>query len=314
MVVEPRFLPRHGKGLLTMVAGGLVVTLPLLAWYGAHPDALVSRYNAVSIFASGWLRSAMGVTGKGAWALLLEQFWKSVSAFHLTPDPTFWYGPEMPLLDFFAGALMLVGLGAAFLRWRWPSRALTLIWFWSTLVMAWVLTENPPSSQRGLLLVPAVALLVAWGVEALFFVVRDAQAARLLTTSLLVASAIFNLGFYALVYTPQARYGNPTARSATQVARFVQANPLPGSTLYLLGAPYLYWEFGTLAFMLRDRTGVDVAAGALPDDVRPPARFVLVPERSEELAALMEAYPGGRVTRLRGEEGRLLATVYDWAP
>ncbi len=60
-------------------------------------------------------------------------------------------------MDFVSGAFMLVGIVAAFLRWRWPSRGMILLWFCSTVVMAWGVTENPPSSQRGTILLPAVA-------------------------------------------------------------------------------------------------------------------------------------------------------------
>ena len=168
MLVEPRFLARHWRGLGLFAGAWLVVVLPLLGWYSVHPSALTERYNAVSIFASGWMTLAANVTGKSAAELLLQQLWKSATAFHFTYDPTFWYFPQSPLVDFITGAFMIVGVVAALVRVRWPSRAVTLLWFASTLVMAWALTENPPSSQRGLLLIPAVTLFAAWGVETLW--------------------------------------------------------------------------------------------------------------------------------------------------
>ncbi len=313
LVVEPRFLARRWRGLLLLAAGWLVVALPLVLWYLAHPADLTARYDAVSIFSSGWLEREVALTGRSAGVLLLQQFWKAATAFHLTPDPTFWYYPEAPLLDFVFGGLMLLGLLAAFLRWRWPSHTLTLLWFWSTLLMAWFVTENPPSSQRGLLLVPAVGLLVAWGVEALRELVKETRLFRLLLALLLVGALTLNLTFYFGVYTPRRTYGNPTAETATVLARFIRATHLPERKVYFFGPPYLYWDFGTLAFLLRDVAGTDVDPETLPADVVRPARFVFVPERAAELEAVQRAYPGGEVTELRSPHDRLLAIIYDWS-
>ena len=342
MLVEPRFLARHWQGLALFAGAWLVVVLPLLGWYTVHPSSLTERYNAVSIFASGWLEREVVITGKSAFALILQQLWKSATAFHLTFDPTFWYFPQRPLVDFITGTLMIVGTVAALLRVRWPSRALTLLWFGSTLVVSWVLTENPPSSQRGLLLMPAVALLAAWGVEALDSFVRSPRAtparddsrrvgepvgaATMLSGALLVALVAFNLGFYFQVYTPRRIYGNPTAEIATTYAQFALAHPHPACVtppyacervdaqppVYFFGPPALYWQFGAIAFLLRDQTGIDVMPGEIPAAISGPARFVFVGERLAELERVQAAYPGGGTTEVTAPDGRVLAVVYDW--
>ena len=309
---SPRFLTRHRRDMICLFAGWLVVVLPLLAWYSTHPSTLTERYNAVSIFASGWLRREIEITGKSALQLLLQQFGKSLSAFHLTPDPTFWYYPQMPLLDFVSGTLMVVGMLAALLRWRWPSRTLTLLWFWSTLLMAWTLTENPPSSQRGLLLAPAVGLFVAWGVEALIEMFRPwRQYLWAAGAAMLALIIILNTGFYFGIYTPRRTYGNPTAEIATSYARFAMARPPEGLT-YFCGPPQIYWNFGALAFLLRDQPGVDVMPEEVPVDVTTPARFVFVAERADELPRVQSRYPGGEIYRITAPDERLLALVYDW--
>jgi hypothetical protein len=309
---SPRFLARHRRGLICLMLGWLIVVLPLLAWYSTHPSTLTERYNAVSIFASGWLRSAVEVTGKSAFQALLQQFWKSISAFHLTPDPTFWYYPQMPLLDFVSGTLMVVGMLAALFRWRWPSRGLTLLWFWSTLLMAWTLTENPPSSQRGLLLAPAVALLVAWGIEALIELFHPWRKILWSAGAVMIALIIIlNTGFYFGIYTPRRSYGNPTAEIATAYARFAMAHPPEGRT-YFFGPPQIYWDFGALAFLLRDQPGVDVMPEETPTGVTAPARFAFVAGRTDELLQIQSRYPGGEIHRVLAPDQRILALVYDW--
>lgn len=321
--MERDFLWRHRRGLLWFAMGWLVVTLPLLGWYLQHPSTLTERYRAVSIFASGWLEREIEITGKSALALLAQQTWRAATAFHLTPDPTYWYRPEQPLVDFVTGALMLVGFVEAVRRWRWPSRALTLLWFGSTLVMAWIVTENPPSSQRGLLLLPAVALLASLGLDRLWELVRGrAEGFWTFAGVALIAITALNVTFYFGLYTPRRVYGNPTAESATAFARYTLAHPEPvcpsasapfcPGRIYLLGPPWMYWEFGTLSFMLRDFPGDDVPLGALPPDLAGPIRFAIVPEREEELATVEAYYPGGEAVALRGADERLLMWVYDW--
>lgn len=323
MAAEPRFLARHWRGVLVFASGWLVVVLPLLGWYTVHPSPLTERYNAVSIFASGWLEREIATTGTSMGRLLLQQFWKSATAFHLTNDPTFWYFPETPLADFVTGALLLVGMAAAVARVRRPSRSMVLVWFWMTLVMAWGLTENPPSSQRGLLLMPAVALLVAWGVEALWRrCARYTQLVFVVSALLAGMVIVLNLGFYFGVYAPKRLYGNPTAEIGTVFAQYMLEHPHPAcgnvapeacrDFVYFFGPPRLYWGFGSIVFLLRDQAGVDVQPGEIPRDAAPLARFAFVNERRGELEAVQSAYPGGVVTEVKSFDGRVLMTLYDW--
>ncbi len=314
LLLAPRFWARQRRGLGLLAAGWLVVTLPLLLWYAKQPQDLLARHDAVSIFASGWLEREIVLTGASAAQLLWQQFLKAVTAFHFTPDPTFWYRPEAPLLDFVSGALLCVGMLAAIWRWRWPTRGATLLWWWATLGAAWVLTENPPSSQRGLLLIPPTALLIAWGVEFLLAQLpRSRRAQRLALAALLLPVIVLNLLFYFVSYTPRRIYGNPTAEIATQLAHFMEARPYPEATLYFFGPPYIYWDFGTLAYLQRGQAAVEIAPEeAPPADVGEAARFVLVLARQQELAAVVVQYPGGVQYTLTSATGQPLALIYDW--
>jgi len=311
----------------------LMVVLPLLGWYSVTPSPLTERVNVVNIFASGWLAREVGITGQPSWVLLLDQAWRAVTAFHLTPDRTFWYFPDRPLLDAITGALLLVGLVEAVLKLRWSSRALCLLWFGSTLVMAWVLNESPPSSQRGLLMMPAVAILASWGLELLasqmVSVSRRRQPADYVpevvaaATAIVVAAiAVANVTFYFGQYTPRRIYGNPTAEIATAFARYTLEHPEPvcpaagdpaacAGRIYFIGPPRLTWNFGALAFMLRDFPGEEVLEGKYPL-ADGPARFAFVPERARELVTVRGIHPGGRETELRSPDGRLLMVVYEW--
>ncbi len=320
MVTEHRFLARYGHHLLVLLGGALVVTGPLLIHYAAHPTALTEGFDRVSIFASGWLAREQEITGRSALDLLAQQFWKSISAFNYTLDPTFWYRPGVPLLDFVSGVLFIFGLIWSIAHWRWSSSALLLIWFWSALVTGWVTTENPPSSQRMVILTPALALFVALGLERLLQLCRRLLGAsqalvRGIAVVALLAIVALNLNHYFLVYTPSRVYGNPTAELTTHLARRL-ARQDEEIVVYLHGPPFVYWDFGTLRFMARGVAGIDVPP---PGEIQPPkpdlsreAWFVFHPARLDELESVRGRYPGGGEKRFRSSaDGKLLYAVYE---
>jgi len=324
-----RFLARHGRLLVMMLMAVVVVLAPLILHYGAHPSELVSRPRQVSIFASGWLAREREITGRSTFSLLAEQAWKSISAFNYTLDPTFWYRASIPLLDGISGLFLVLGVLWATAHYRSgeyrpgarrpSSSALLLIWFWLALLLGWVITENPPSSQRMVILIPALAIFVALGLDWLLSTARQLRSVPRVSSlgavvALLMVIASLNLGYYFLVYTPSRVYGNPTAEMTTVLARYL-AEHRDGRPVYLYGPPYVYWGFGTLRFMARGVTGVDVppeGAEQPQPDVSRGARFVFHPARAVELASVRERYPGGSEEHVHSPaDGRLLYALYE---
>lgn len=313
------FLARHGRGLALLAIGFALAVWPLTLYYIAHPADFLSRYNQVSIFASGWLEREVALTGRSATALLLQQFWKSVSAFNVTPDPTFWYRPGVPLLDPLSGVFFILGLVVAFWGVRRPGWGLLLLWFWAY-ILGWTWTENPPSSQRGVGLIPAVAILTALGLtenlETLCSSLRE-QTRRTVRISLfallLAAITVVNLFFYFQVYTPRRVYGNPTAEVADVLCDVLESRAAV-PPVYLDGAPFLYWDFGAIAFRLRDVAGRDFSPETDIGTVDPSrgALFVVLAEKSANLDRLRSAFPGGKEIPFYSEvDGRLLFVFYE---
>jgi hypothetical protein len=319
MVAEHRFLERYGRQLLILAAGLLVVVAPLMLHYAAHPETMTARFDQVSIFASGWLARERELTGRSAASLLLQQVWKSISAFNYTLDPTFWYRARIPLLDVISGLFFVWGLIWVTARWRWPSNALLLLWFWLALILGWVLTENPPSSMRMTGIVPALAILVALGLDwlrgtaARIFPLSPITA-RFTIYALLLASVVFNVYYYFVVYTPTRVYGNPTAEVATELGRHL-ARRDERCFVYLHGAPEIYWQFGALQFLARGFEGEDVLTsteGELPAFKEEEACFVFLPHRLAELEAVRATYPDGAETRVHSSaDDRLLYVLYE---
>ncbi len=319
-LTEHRFLDRYRGQLLVLLGGILVASVPLLFHYAAHPEAMTSRFDQVNIFASGWLAREQDLTGRSAASLLLQQFWKSISAFNYTLDPTFWYRPQIPLLDVISGIFFVLGLIGILAHWRWPSHSLLLLWFWLALILGWVLTENPPSSMRMTGLLPALAIIVSLGlVRCWRWAARFSRLTpcllHALFYTLLFVSVAFNLHYYFFVYTPKRVYGNPNAEIATELGRHL-AQRDERCFVYLYGAPQLYWHFGTLRFLARGFEGRDVFASA--DDGTPAvtgeeaACFVFLSHRLGDLESVRTVYPGGDETHVHSDvDGRHLYVLYE---
>jgi 4-amino-4-deoxy-L-arabinose transferase-like glycosyltransferase len=318
-IAERGFVRRHGRALALMVLAAWMVASPLLLYYKNYPQNVSARFNQVSFFR--WFEAELARPQHDTpFNLVVRQIWRSVSAFNHTLDPTFWYLAQIPLLDFVSGVLFVLGLIIALGQWRRAAIRLTLLWFGLALTFGWILTENPPSSMRMTIIAPAVALLVALGLDRLLSLARWAVGgSRAQWTQvglvLMVVVAALNVHYYFGVYTPTRVYGNRNAESSTVLARYLSGRD-DQPFVYFYGPPVLYYDFGTLRFMARDVPGTDVLPDSQEPDYATQAHettlFVVLKERLGELAALQARQRGGRLREFYSEaDGRLMFVVYE---
>lgn len=319
-----RQVAQLGLHVVLLVLAYVTVAGPMLSYAQSHPDEWNARLNQVGIIQSGWLEREPELTGESTAHILAEQFLKSAGAFHYFPDRTAWYGAERPLLGFLAGAFAILGMAWAVAHWRDRRYFLVLIWFWSVIITGGMLTESPPSSQRLVIAIPAVALLVAFGLDRSVRLVcrlldigrtRENVVLGVLAT-ILAMSSIY---FYFVEFTPTRRYGSANGETATMMGHYLRE--LEGDTqAYLFGAPSMYWKFGTMPFMAPQVQGRDVVEplDGPPDFVDEIAStagrgtvFLFLPERSGELIWVQQAIPGGHVLEFYDGQGRLRFSAYE---
>jgi 4-amino-4-deoxy-L-arabinose transferase-like glycosyltransferase len=319
-----RRVARLGLHMALLVVAYLTVSGPMLSYAQSHPDEWNARLNQVGIIQSGWLEREPELTGNSTAHILAEQFLRAAGAFHYFPDRTAWYGAERPLLGFLAGAFAVLGMAWSAAHWRDRRYFLVLIWFWSVIITGGMLTESPPSSQRLVIAIPAVALLVAFGLEhsvrlicRLLDIGRTRESATLgVLVTLLALSSIY---FYFVEFTPTRRYGSANGETATMMGHYLRE--LEGERqAYLFGAPRIYWKFGTMPFMAPQVQGVDVVepldglpdvAGGIAGTAGPGAVFLFLPERSGELVWVQQAFPGGSLREFDDRAGRLRFVAYE---
>jgi 4-amino-4-deoxy-L-arabinose transferase-like glycosyltransferase len=334
-VLEKGFLRRTSRPLIIMTIMAFLAASPLLLHYLNSPANLTARFSQVNFFR--WLDNELARPGHDSvFNLVVRQIWRSISAFNYTLDPTFWYRAEIPLLDFISGLLFLLGLVTAAIQWRRSVMRWILLWFGFAVTIGWILTENPPSSMRMVIIAPAVALLAAIGLDRLLVLAQwtlggGRQSWNWVGLTLLAFAAFLNVQYYFFIYTPTRVYGNPSAETATVLARHLRARAAASATLspsdtqkpensgpfvYLYGPPYLYYDFGTIQFIARDVPGVNVSPreedpGFL-SRVSGTALFVVLSERLDELAAILAQYPDGQLREFySGTDGRLMFVSYE---
>jgi 4-amino-4-deoxy-L-arabinose transferase-like glycosyltransferase len=320
----PRLRWTYWRLLMVALGVALVVAAPIVLYYLGQPALFSEGWSRVSILSHGWFANERAYSGLGTGALLWRQFWRSISAFHYTVDPTFHYRSSIPLLDLVSGVLLLFGLVWAVAHWRRQGGGLVLVWFWAAVITGWVLTENPPSSHRMLVVTPALAILVGLGLNWLVELgQRVVGRPRFLgwdeiAILVLVLIAILNLHYYFVVYTPTGIYGNPTAEIATRLGRYLQQQDDGSDVVYFYGAPRMYAGIPNLRYLAQGSELVDAGEGEEPSVALPAsgARFVFLPHRLGELDAVREQFPGGKEKQVYSnfDEHRLLYVLYEVSP
>jgi hypothetical protein len=318
--------PRLGLNLALLILAFLVVAGPMLGYRLAHSAEWNARLNQVGIIQSGWLEREPGLTGKSTPTILAEQFLRSVGAFHVFADRTVWYGATRPLLGFLAGVFAMLGMAWAVFHWRDRRYFLVLLWFWSVIVTGGMLTESPPSSQRLVMAIPAVAWLVMVGLRQVTGLVRAYLDPRqrhwesLALFFLVLVLGVVSVRFYFMEFQPTRRYGSENGETATMIGHYLRELECDygGCRAYFFGAPRIYWSFGTMAFIAPGVPGQDVLEplNAPPDfvDEGRAAVFVSLAERAGELEWVRDAFPGGQWQQFYDAQDRLRFAAYEVQP
>lgn len=300
------------------VAGAAMVAMPLLMFWRAHPADMVARWKMLAIGPSGWLADEAVRRGVSEAVVFLGQLRKAALGWVLYTDPTFHYGATIPLLGTGSAVAFVFGLVAAARRWRHSGAALLLVWIGAVVLFGGALLENPPSSPRYVIAIPAAAMLVALGLDDLArrlgsLVDLPTPASAAVAFLVAVGLAVASGRYYFQTYTPLGIYGGHNTQVAQGIARHLQTLPSPVAC-YMAGAPRMYYGFATIPYLNPAVEGVDLLeplkeAAQVPETAGP-AVFVLLPERLTELDVIQERYPEGRLTRHHSAAGELLFASY----
>jgi len=312
---RPSFIKRAipGSGLMALTYG--VAAFPLAVFWLTHQNEFMDRINAVGIFQSGWVDEQRKMTGDSTISLLWQQARHAFGAFGYYEDTSPHYFAPIALVDRLSLVPFLVGLGYSIYRFLDDRYMLLLMMFTAVVVTGGVLTRDPPTTQRLLGTVPAVAAFVAIGVKLIADNVSTPRPQTGIVVAGVAMAALFtaNVHFYFDTYRDGGYYSDQNTRVGEQVAKY--AKTLPEETrIFFYGANRMFLSGGghpAMTWPLWDRPRYDVLEDGrvvsnpfVPLEGEAPAVFIFLPHRDAELPPVVAQCPGGELVTYSTPAGR----------
>ncbi len=305
------------RNIGTLVAAFVAACAPLGWFYVKHPQTFTSRSLGVNLLSERNVKETLGPSARlpaDLLPLLQHQIARHIGFFTGDGDRSTFYAPELAPFDPLTLALFWTGLiatGAYICRYH--DRAL-LCWFGLGVLVAGILTTNPPYAPRLLLIVPAVCLLGGVVVERAWQLARGTRGTGPRhIAALFVAAAALTLTLAVNVRTYFVDYPRITGGLVPiTVAREMMAEPR-ADAVFFVGPPHIFANHGTIQFVAgaaepRDLDSIDQIAAA-----RRAGQSVLVvavPQRAAELDAIQQQFPGGTRTTHTDPLGRMIYAAY----
>lgn len=299
-----------------VVCGGTAVVtfLPLGLYFARHWAEFQAPFNRVTIVGERLATMALA-EGQYQTIIVLRQMGQAALGFTHLPLRLL-YAPGVPLLMPLAGGLFLAGL--AWLLLRLNARHGLLLLPLAAVVLLSGFSQDPPASQRFVLAMPSVAVLVALPVGLVGRWLRQMWPQGqvwigLATAVLLCWLVMVDITFYFGSLYEQYVLGGQNTVVATKIAFDLQDESVPPD-VYFFGFPRMgYYSLATIPYLVPEIEAVDLIEPITAPPVVNLARttwFIFLPERLNELQFIQEAYPGGQYEEIQDASNMLLYSVY----
>jgi hypothetical protein len=259
----------------------------------------------------------------------LRQYWTnqiqhSYLAYVQAMDESDVYGRYNPVMGWFAGVPLIVGLTLTIQRWRDPRFIILGIWIIGTATLGGLLLVDPPHYPRYISATPALAVLVGLGLVGMGMIITDVVAVLPATFQRLRASLMeHNRAWYMPVILALALSAGD---QMTYIIDYAPRDLLYGETtkqlndvvdiLKMFDGHYTVWFFSSLRL---DFVGPDLIRYLTPENngleyqgdidkledelpTHGPHAFVVAPERFDEIVPrLLFKLPGGELREYTNE-------------
>lgn len=305
---------RHAVfGLLLITLAAALVALPLIRYGAANPDQVMYRTLTRVGSIEQELQEPAGI-------IFLNNLWRAMTMF-AWDNGEVWVNsiPHRPALDAVSGALYHLGFLAVLLRYirkrRWTDLLLLLsipILMSPSIFSLAFPAENPSLNRTAGAIVP-VFLLVGFALEAIYSAIcrihhsTGKVLAGSLAALLIFVSASLN---YDLVFNQYRDGYDHASWNSSQIGKVVEdfidtwGNP---DSAFVVGYPH--WVDTRLVGINAGTPNKDYAifsdAFPMTESLPNPKLFVVYPNDTDSLTALMERYPQGIMRLIPSEiEGR----------
>jgi hypothetical protein len=296
----------------------VLTIFPLAVYFARHWDEFQAPLNRVTILGER-LDSMAAAAGSSQSLIVLQQMWQAALGFTHLPLRLL-YQPGVPLLLPLAAGLFLAGLAWALLRFD-GRFALLLLPLLSVPLLSGF-SQDPPASQRFILAMPCVAVLVALPIGLVARWVRQLWPESKLwvglgTAVVLVWLILIDITLYFGDLYESYELGGFNTVVATDIALTLQAEPTPPD-VYFLGFPRMgYFSLNTIPYLAPDVQALDMIEPLTAPPVwaiEKTTWIIFLPERINELTFVQQAYPAGVYEEMHDDQMRFMYAVYRIEP
>jgi hypothetical protein len=295
-----------------------VIVIPLIFFFVRHPNEFNAPLQRVTIF-DGWLEQTAIQLGEPALKIIWDQILNTALGFTHLPL-RHWYNPGVPLLLPGSAALFILGVLWALTN---PNlRYLLLMLPLLSMVILGGLSQDAPASQRYVIAVPFVAVLVALPLTRLVGWLQDywprfRRAVLVAAVLVLVWLSAADLRYYFFDVYDNYVLGGYNTYVATEIAQHL-SDQEPPPRVFFFGFPRMgYFSLSTIPYLAADVQAEDILdpLTALPAwHITTPTEFIFLPERVAERQYVEQQFPGGTYREYRDEFNGLLFSVYSFSP
>ena len=289
------------RELAWTVVGVLVAGLPVFGLFHAVPGSFNGHQGSVNIFSTdpntvGHLISQYGHIG--TLQLVQEQAWRVLSTFNARGDASQLFGPwGGGMLDGITASLLPAAFFVTLFRCRQWQYLACVAWF-AAVVVAGIVTIDPPIWPRLFALMPAVALMVGALLSDLWNIF-ERRGTHLLVicawlAALLGAIAVENLHEVFVDYPDAMRQ---SSMGPTYVGEFLARAPGASNTVLLSDGSF-FVDYEPIRFLAPSSSGCTLMPGqplSSCSKSKTSKLFVLLPGRVGDLGWLERQRPGGTV-------------------
>lgn len=283
--------------LLLCAFVAIIILLPLALFFYQFPKEFTAPLNRVTIF-EGWLDHEIRITGLSAAQIIRGQMLKAALGFTHLPLRLL-YDTGSPLLLSSAAALFLLGL--FMILWDANLRSLFLLLPLLSVVILSGFSQDPPASQRYVLVIPIVSILLTLPLAQLYKWLCQLWGEYRLVITLIIGLATVGLigtdiNYYFGDVYPKYILGGLNTEAATQIANYLQEQETP-QDVYFFGFPRMgYYSLSTIPYLNPKMNGVEMnepLQNPINFALRRDSIFIFLPERSHELEFVRSVFPNG---------------------
>ena len=305
--------------LAVAAVAAAVVYLPLAAFYAGHPTPFVGRMQGVTIFSQAGIVQALGpqaVWPKDLPLLLWTQVKTNLLFFLNYGDRSAFYLADIPAFDKVTVVLFWLGLGVVVAHLRRFHELALLFWLGLGVLLAGVVTNDAPNGPRLIVAVPA--MYVVCGVfmqKAVDLVARlwpryGRRTGLGAVGAVAAVTLLLNYNIYFVDY--QQRQPNT---AVVNLAEDIAAAG-PDYRAYLIGAPNLFVNYGTIRFLAYGVEKYDLES---PSQLAPllaqagsnkGALVLALPNHIADLQQIQQQFHNGTMDEQKNAQGAVLYATY----